>query len=79
YVGSTSNLKRRFYEHNSGKSPSTQNRQPLKLIFYEAYQSKRDGERREMYLKTAKGKTTIKSMLKDYFKNSYGKIYQRNR
>ncbi|RLC36776.1 GIY-YIG nuclease family protein, partial [candidate division Kazan bacterium] len=40
YVGSTSNLKRRFYEHNSGKSPSTQNRQPLKLIFYEAYQSK---------------------------------------
>ena len=32
YIGKTNNLKRRLYEHNSGKVFSTKPRRPLKLL-----------------------------------------------
>jgi len=38
------------------------------MIFYEAYISKKDAQRREQYLKTTKGRTTIKTMLSDTLK-----------
>lgn len=37
YVGSTSDLIKRFKEHNNGEVRSTKNRIPYKLIYYEAY------------------------------------------
>ena len=67
YVGYSENLKQRIKEHNSGKSKSTKHYIPLKLIFYEAYLSKADAKRREKYLKSNKGRTTLMTMLKDYF------------
>jgi putative endonuclease len=67
YVGYTEDLKKRLAEHNNGESPSTKHRRPYKLIHYEAYASKKDAKRREMYLKTTKGKTTLRTMLNDYF------------
>lgn len=66
YVGFTSDLKKRFKEHNQGMEKSTKNYAPLDLIFYEAYLSQKDAKRREEYLKTTKGKQTLRSMLKDY-------------
>ena len=68
YIGSTNDLKRRFAEHQRGANISTSKRLPLELVFYEAYPTKVDAERREKYFKTAKGKTTLKQMLSDYFK-----------
>ncbi|MEA1909719.1 MAG: GIY-YIG nuclease family protein [Patescibacteria group bacterium] len=66
YIGCTSDLKRRFFEHNSGKSVYTSRLKPFDLIFYEAYISKHDAQRREIYLKSSKGKTTMRTMLKEY-------------
>ena len=66
YIGITSNLKQRFYQHDSGNVPSTKFRRPIKLIFYEGYILKSDAMRRERYFKSAKGKSTIRAMLKDY-------------
>ena len=68
YIGYSENLKQRIQEHNEGKVKSTKAYTPLKLIFYEAYPSKSDAKRREKYLKTNKGKTSLTTMLKDYFK-----------
>jgi putative endonuclease len=68
YIGYTEDLRRRFKEHNDGLSSATKPYRPWKLIFYEAYTSKKDAKRREIYLKTAKGRTTIKIMLVDTFK-----------
>ncbi len=65
YVGFTTNLKRRFKEHNNEEELSTKHYAPFKLIFYEAYQNKKDAMRRERYFKTTKGKTTLRSMLKE--------------
>ena len=65
YIGYTENLMQRFQEHNSGKSQSTKAYLPYELIHYEAYNNMKDAKRREEYLKTNKGKTTLKTMLKE--------------
>ena len=67
YIGFTENLKKRFLEHQDGYSKSTKSYLPLDLIHYEAYKNIKDAKRRELYLKTNKGKTTLKTMLKEYF------------
>ena len=68
YIGFTENLKKRYLEHQQGQVLSTAPRQPTELIFYEAYKNKYDALRREKYLKSSKGKTTLKSMLKEFIK-----------
>ena len=68
YIGYSENPKKRFSEHNFSRVKSTKAYTPLKLIFYEAYSAKSDAKRREMYLKSNKGRTTLITMLKDYFK-----------
>lgn len=69
YTGFTSNLKHRAKEHNSGKVKSTKHRRPLKLIYYEAYLSKKDAQERENYLKSGgKAKNVIKYQLRHSLK-----------
>jgi putative endonuclease len=51
YIGSTTDLKRRFQEHNSGKVQSTKHRAPFELIYYESYKSEKDAREREHNLK----------------------------
>jgi len=67
YIGYSENPKKRYQEHNLGKVKSTKAYKPLRLIFYEAYPTKSDAKRREVYLKSNKGRTTLMTMLKDYF------------
>lgn len=63
YIGFTSNLRRRFKEHNMGLEKSTKHRIPFILVYYEAYISKKDAEERERKLK--------------HFKNSYSELKKR--
>ena len=70
YVGFTHNLRKRFVEHNNKEERSTKAYAPFELIFYEAYRNEKDAKRREEYFKTTKGKTTLRSMLKEYLKQS---------
>ncbi|MEK7071455.1 MAG: GIY-YIG nuclease family protein, partial [Patescibacteria group bacterium] len=55
YIGYSTDLKKRFSEHQNGNVRSTKPRRPFELIFYEAYKSSKDAKRREMYFKTSKG------------------------
>jgi len=66
YVGYTNNLVKRIEDHNKGKVPSTKNRTPLKLIYWEGCLNQQDATRREKYLKTAWGKRFIKNRIKNY-------------
>ncbi|PIZ00224.1 excinuclease ABC subunit C [bacterium (Candidatus Howlettbacteria) CG_4_10_14_0_8_um_filter_40_9] len=59
YIGSTSDLKRRFAEHQSGKVNSTKNRIPFKIMLYEAYANKEIAQKREKYLKSSDGHKDI--------------------
>jgi len=65
YTGATTDLKGRLQQHNDGQVPSTSNRRPVKLIYYEACLSKGDAFRREKYLKTGMGKRYLRNRLKD--------------
>jgi len=67
YIGFSENLKERFLSHNKGENKSTKPYIPLELIHYEAYKKMTDAKRREKYLKTNKGRTTLMTMLKEYF------------
>jgi putative endonuclease len=70
YVGITSDLKRRFHEHQTGQNTSTKPYSPYRLIHYEAYICEADAKRRENYFKTTKGRVTLRQMLKVYFNPS---------
>ena len=67
YVGSTGNLKKRLREHTQGEVRSTQNRRPLKLVYYEVYQDRADAQRREKYLKGGNGRASLKIQLQTCF------------
>jgi len=73
YIGFTTDLKRRFKEHNNKEELSTKHYAPFELIHYEAYQNKADAHRREEYLKTNRGRTTLMTMLKEYFHSQKAK------
>jgi len=51
YLGSTTDLRKRFKEHNEGKVFSTKSRKPFELVYYEAYKSESDARKREASLK----------------------------
>ena len=72
YTGYTSNLTNRLEEHNSERVPSTKERRPLKLIYWEGCMNQQDATRREKYLKSGNGKIYIKNRLSNYFDNPTG-------
>jgi putative endonuclease len=59
YVGKTTNLERRLYEHNSGFTPYTKNRKPVKLVYSERFDNLNDAIKRE---KEIKGWSRIKKI-----------------
>lgn len=66
YTGSTNDLRKRFNDHNTGKSQSIKNRGPFTIIYYEACLEEQDARSREKYLKTGMGKRYIKNRLKRF-------------
>jgi len=67
YIGFTEDLRMRVKTHNNGENKSTKPYLPLELIHYEAYRNIKDAKRRELYLKSNRGKTTLKTMLREFF------------
>ena len=68
YIDYTTDLRKRFQEHQDGKVESTKPRRPMELIFYEAYKNMGDARRRERYFKTSGGKSSLRMMLRDSLK-----------
>ncbi len=54
YVGSTSEIKRRFREHQQGKVPSTKGMLPVKLLLHQQYPTLSLARRIESKLKRFK-------------------------
>lgn len=66
YTGYTSDLRKRFNQHNQGFVSSTKNRGPFKLIYYEACLHQQDATAREKFLKSGPGKRYLKNRLKRF-------------
>ncbi len=69
YVGYSDNIKRRLDEHNSGKVLATRNRRPFKVIHLEGFVNQQDATSREKFYKTGWGRTHLKRILKNYYKD----------
>jgi len=70
YKGLTETINRRLKEHNAGLVKSTKNDRPWTLVYYEAFSSKKDARREELFLKTGQGRKRISYLLKDTLKNN---------
>ena len=55
YVGITSDLKKRFAQHNAGRSPHTSKYAPWRLVTYVAFSNEQKAETFERYLKSGSG------------------------
>lgn len=66
YTGYTADLRKRFNEHNSGKSTYTKYNGPYRLIYYEACLDREDAIAREKYLKSGYGKRYVRNRLKRF-------------
>ncbi len=60
YIGFTEDLQRRITEHNNGKDAFTSKGLPWRLVYYQAFISKKDAMAEERFLKTGKGRERIK-------------------
>jgi len=63
YVGSTNNLDRRLYEHNSGQSAYTRSTRPFVLVYFEEFETRIEAVRRELELKTGQGRQWLKEKI----------------
>lgn len=63
YTGSTDDIVRRIKEHNTGKSRYTRATRPFKLLYTETFKTLSEARRREMFLKTGKGRKLLKQVL----------------
>ena len=66
YTGFTSDLRKRFSQHNDGMNISTKGRGPFELIYYEVCKNLKDATSREKYFKSGHGKRFIKERLKRF-------------
>lgn len=66
YTGFTSDLRKRFNQHNNNESTYTKGRGPFELIYYEACKNQKDAAQREIYLKSERGKRYLKERLKRF-------------
>lgn len=65
YIGSTANLRERIKRHNSRRSVFTSKGEFWRLIYYEAFVSKKDAEAEGKFLKSGKGRERMKYLLKN--------------
>ena len=75
YIGSTSDLKRRVNDHNSGHSRFTNQHRPYKLICYMGLELRSDAERFEDYLKSGYGRRVLKGIIRDYLNRKEVLVY----
>ncbi len=64
YIGSTSDVHKRVADHNAGRSRFTRGHRPWVLVHNEIFETKAEAFRREMYLKSGKGREVLKKIIK---------------
>ena len=71
YYGFTSDLRKRFKEHNDGKSRYTKPLLPWKLIWYCGFENEQRAKDFELYIKTGSGKAFVYKRLVALKKDEY--------
>ncbi len=66
YIGYSSNLRIRLWQHQDGRSRATSYRGPWRLIYYETYLHQADALGGKKYLKSGGGRRFLKAQLRHY-------------
>ncbi|MBI3384977.1 GIY-YIG nuclease family protein [Candidatus Gottesmanbacteria bacterium] len=74
YIGYTSDLRKRFKQHNNGENQATKPFRPYKLIFYEAFLNRIDAKHREECLKSGFGRRSVNKVIKKYLKSTLNPV-----
>ena len=65
YIGSTSNLSRRFNDHQTGKVISTKGKRPIRCVFRKEFGTLKEARQIEYKIKSFKNKSIVKRIIKD--------------
>jgi putative endonuclease len=60
YYGHCEDLEERLKNHNAGKVRSTKSKRPLKIHYYEEFQSRSEAFKRELFFKSRSGYKFLK-------------------
>lgn len=72
YIGFTNNLRKRLKEHNSGLVKATKPYIPWRLVYYEAYFSRKEAIIREHNLKLRSNAwSQLRRRIRESIKNAY--------
>ena len=63
YVGVTSCLEKRLYEHNNGEVASSSKYKPYEILFYEVFTDLKLAKARELFYKTSTGRYRLKKIV----------------
>ncbi len=63
YVGHCEHLIERFHEHQAGYAPSTRNRGPWWMPYYEVYATRSEAMKRESEIKRKKSSKSIRAII----------------
>ena len=63
YTGSTNDLVRRLNEHDAGQSRYTSQAGPFELVYQERQPDRLSARRRELFLKTGRGRDELRRLL----------------
>ncbi len=63
YTGVTSDLKRRFEEHNRGKVKSSKPYRPYEVLHYDCYETLAEATSRERFFKSTQGRRKLKLII----------------
>lgn len=63
YKGHTENLENRLNQHNTGRTISTKQKAPWKIIYFEEFESREAAIKREKYFKSAAGRRFLNKKL----------------
>jgi putative endonuclease len=63
YYGHTDNLKERVVRHKKGEVRLTKRYLPVKLVYYELFETRGDAINREKYFKSLKNKNYVKELI----------------
>ena len=59
YIGLTNDIPKRLQRHNDGEVSATKGRRPFILIHSEQYKTRSEAARREIFLKSGKGREEL--------------------
>lgn len=66
YIGQTNCLESRLNRHQSGQVRSTKSRLPVKLVYFEEFETRQESMFREKYLKSLKSHSAVNTLISNF-------------